>query len=129
MVAAERREELLASVGELSEDERLVISYRYFLGLSEEETATTLGCARGTVKSRALARHSQAAQSDGKGGRCLTTGGSPRREIEQSLRDLGARVEYPLHPTWHIRPPKLGRGTIPDRLAEAGAGRPSSPRG
>ena len=53
VVAAERREELLASVGELSEGERLVISYRYFLGLSEEETATTLGCARGTVKSRA----------------------------------------------------------------------------
>jgi RNA polymerase sigma factor (sigma-70 family) len=53
LVAAERREELLASVGELSEGERLVISYRYFLGLSEEETATTLGCARGTVKSRA----------------------------------------------------------------------------
>ena len=53
VVAAERREELLTSVGELSEGERLVISYRYFLGLSEEETATTLGCARGTVKSRA----------------------------------------------------------------------------
>jgi RNA polymerase sigma factor (sigma-70 family) len=53
LVAAERREELLANVGELSEGERLVISYRYFLGLSEEETATTLGCARGTVKSRA----------------------------------------------------------------------------
>jgi RNA polymerase sigma factor (sigma-70 family) len=53
VVAAERREELLASVGELSEGERLVISYRYFLGLSEEETATALDCARGTVKSRA----------------------------------------------------------------------------
>ena len=53
VVAAERREELLASVGELSEGERLVISYRYLLGLSEEETATALDCARGTVKSRA----------------------------------------------------------------------------
>jgi RNA polymerase sigma factor (sigma-70 family) len=52
VVAAEWREELLAQVGELSEGDRLVISYRYFLGLSEEETATTLGCARGTVKSR-----------------------------------------------------------------------------
>ena len=39
-------------VGELSEGERLVVSYRYFLGLSEEETATALDCARGTVKSR-----------------------------------------------------------------------------
>ncbi len=52
VVAAERREELLASVGELSEGERLVVSYRYFLGLSEEETAAALDCARGTVKSR-----------------------------------------------------------------------------
>jgi RNA polymerase sigma factor (sigma-70 family) len=52
VVATERREELLANVGELSEGERLAISYRYFLGLSEEETATALDCARGTVKSR-----------------------------------------------------------------------------
>jgi RNA polymerase sigma factor (sigma-70 family) len=52
VVAAERREELLAKVGELREGDRLVISYRYFLGLSEEETATALHCARGTVKSR-----------------------------------------------------------------------------
>ena len=51
-MAAERREELLAMLGGLSEDDRLVISYRYFLGLSEEETATALDCARGTVKSR-----------------------------------------------------------------------------
>ena len=51
-VAAEWREELLANLGGLSEGERLVISYRYFLGLSEEETARALGCARGTVKSR-----------------------------------------------------------------------------
>jgi RNA polymerase sigma factor (sigma-70 family) len=63
VVAAERREELLSSLGELSEGDRLVISYRYFLGLSEQETATTLGCARGTVKSRlsrAIARLRQA---------------------------------------------------------------------
>jgi RNA polymerase sigma factor (sigma-70 family) len=51
-VTAERREELLALVGGLSEGDRTVISCRYFLELSEEETAATLGCARGTVKSR-----------------------------------------------------------------------------
>ena len=58
-VAAERRAELLAAVGALREEDRLVIGCRYFLGLSEAETAATLGCARGTVKSRlsrALAR-------------------------------------------------------------------------
>ena len=52
VVAAERREELLSRLAALSEGDRLVISCRYFLELSEEETAATLGCARGTVKSR-----------------------------------------------------------------------------
>ncbi|HET7273233.1 MAG TPA: RNA polymerase sigma factor [Rubrobacter sp.] len=52
VVASERRKELLSSLGELSEGDRLVISCRYFLELSEAETAATLGCARGTVKSR-----------------------------------------------------------------------------
>ena len=42
-------------VGGLSEEHRLVIGYRYFLDLSEEETAAALGIPRGTVKSR-LAR-------------------------------------------------------------------------
>lgn len=52
LVASEKREVLLSSLGQLSEGDRLVISCRYFLELSEEETAATLGCARGTVKSR-----------------------------------------------------------------------------
>jgi len=51
-VAAERRAELLAALGDLREGDRLVIGCRYFLGLSEAETAATLGCAQGTVKSR-----------------------------------------------------------------------------
>ena len=52
MLAAERRSELLGALGGLREEDRLVIGCRYFLGLSEAETAVTLGCARGTVKSR-----------------------------------------------------------------------------
>ena len=43
----------------LRDDERDVVACRYFLGLSEEETAQTLGVRLGTVKSRtarALAR-------------------------------------------------------------------------
>ncbi len=51
-VDSERREELLLGVNNLGENDRMVISCRYFLELSEEETAITLGCARGTVKSR-----------------------------------------------------------------------------
>ena len=48
----EAREELLAAVNELREEDRLVIACRYFLELTEEETAATLGWRRGTVKSR-----------------------------------------------------------------------------
>ena len=51
-VVSEKREELLMNVGALGEGDQMVISCRYFLQLSEEETAATLGCARGTVKSR-----------------------------------------------------------------------------
>ena len=52
VLAAERRAELLGALGDLRDEDRLVIGCRYFLGLSEAETAATLGCARGTVKSR-----------------------------------------------------------------------------
>ena len=51
-LSRERSEELLAAVNELRDEDRLVIGCRYFLELSEEETAATLGWRRGTVKSR-----------------------------------------------------------------------------
>lgn len=52
VVATERHTELLTAVEGLREEERLVVSCRYFLELSEKETAAVLDCARGTVKSR-----------------------------------------------------------------------------
>jgi RNA polymerase sigma factor (sigma-70 family) len=48
----EQREALLAAVNSLREEDRLVITCRYFLELSEEETAAVLDWKRGTVKSR-----------------------------------------------------------------------------
>jgi RNA polymerase sigma-70 factor (ECF subfamily) len=52
--AADRidHERLLAAVGAMEAQDRLVIGYRYFLDLSEAETAEALGMPRGTVKSR-----------------------------------------------------------------------------
>jgi RNA polymerase sigma-70 factor (ECF subfamily) len=47
-----RRDLLLAAVRELPEKYRLVVTCRYFLELSEGETATVLNCPRGSVKSR-----------------------------------------------------------------------------
>ena len=52
LLTAERRRALLAAVEQLREDDRLVISCRFFLDLSERETADVLGWRHGTVKSR-----------------------------------------------------------------------------
>jgi RNA polymerase sigma-70 factor (ECF subfamily) len=55
LVAREDQERLLAAVEHLPDGHRDAIACRYFLELSEEETAAALGVRRGTVKSR-LAR-------------------------------------------------------------------------
>jgi RNA polymerase sigma factor (sigma-70 family) len=52
LLGGERREELLRALGRLRDEDRLVVACRYFLDLSEEDTAQTLGWRRGTVKSR-----------------------------------------------------------------------------
>ena len=52
LLDSERRDELLAAMARLSENDRRAIACRYFLELSEEEMAEVLECARGTVKSR-----------------------------------------------------------------------------
>jgi RNA polymerase sigma factor (sigma-70 family) len=46
------RQALLSAVESLDEDDRLVVSCRYFLELSSQETASALGIVEGTVKSR-----------------------------------------------------------------------------
>lgn len=51
-LAGERGADLLAAVNELPEDQRLAVACRYFLDLSEAETAAALGVRPGTVKSR-----------------------------------------------------------------------------
>jgi RNA polymerase sigma factor (sigma-70 family) len=59
LLAGESRTRLLEAVNALSEEHRLAVACRYFLELTEEETAAALGVRRGTVKSRlarALAR-------------------------------------------------------------------------
>ncbi len=50
--AAETRATLLEAMQRLPERERLVITYRFLLDLSEAETASALGIRPGTVKSR-----------------------------------------------------------------------------
>jgi RNA polymerase sigma factor (sigma-70 family) len=52
LLAGEEREGLLAAVERLPDEHRDAIVCRYFLELSEEETAAALGIRRGTVKSR-----------------------------------------------------------------------------
>jgi RNA polymerase sigma factor (sigma-70 family) len=52
VMAAETRAELLAALRRLGDDDREILGARFFLDLSEAETAEMLGIARGTVKSR-----------------------------------------------------------------------------
>jgi RNA polymerase sigma-70 factor (ECF subfamily) len=52
LLTSENRDQLLAAVNSLREEDRLVIACRYFLELSEQETAAALGWRLGTVKSR-----------------------------------------------------------------------------
>ena len=52
LLEREQRKALVAAVDALPEPHRLVIACRYFLELSEDETAEVLGIRRGTVKSR-----------------------------------------------------------------------------
>jgi RNA polymerase sigma factor (sigma-70 family) len=59
LLTGEQRGVLLDAVNGLRDEEREVVACRYFLGLSEDETAQALGLRLGTVKSRtarALAR-------------------------------------------------------------------------
>jgi len=55
MTDADTRDELWTALRQLPSRQREAIVCRYYLDLSEEETAAALGCRRGTVKSR-LAR-------------------------------------------------------------------------
>jgi RNA polymerase sigma-70 factor (ECF subfamily) len=52
ILSAERRTELMTALNRLRSEDREVIACRYFLDLSEEDTAAALGWKRGTVKSR-----------------------------------------------------------------------------
>lgn len=51
-LSREEGRELLRAMARLRADDRQILMYRYFLELSEAETAAVLGCPRGTVKSR-----------------------------------------------------------------------------
>jgi len=52
LLARENQEHLLAAVERLSDDHRDAITCRFFLDLTEDETAAALRVRRGTVKSR-----------------------------------------------------------------------------
>ena len=48
----ERDRALVAAMNQLKEPDRLVLAYRFLLGMNEAETAAALSCPKGTVKSR-----------------------------------------------------------------------------
>ena len=52
LLDGERHDELFAAIGRLKDEERVAIVARYFIGLSDDETAAALGVRRGAVKMR-----------------------------------------------------------------------------
>jgi RNA polymerase sigma-70 factor (ECF subfamily) len=52
VVLGEMRDEVRAALLRLRDEERMVVTCRYLLDLSEAETASALGVPAGTVKSR-----------------------------------------------------------------------------
>jgi RNA polymerase sigma-70 factor, ECF subfamily len=52
LLESEQRAQLLAAIDGLREDERVAVIGRYFIGLTDEETAAVLGVPRSTVKMR-----------------------------------------------------------------------------
>jgi RNA polymerase sigma-70 factor (ECF subfamily) len=71
VLADEQRTWLLGAVNGLRTEDREVIGARFFLDLSESETAALLGLPRGTVKSRlsrAIQRLRDGLAADGNGG-------------------------------------------------------------
>ena len=51
-VADDQRRRLLDALRDLNDRDRLVVAYRYFAEMSEQEMAAAMGCSPGTVKSR-----------------------------------------------------------------------------
>jgi RNA polymerase sigma factor (sigma-70 family) len=51
-IGLDDRRRMLAAIGRLRSADRLVLTYRWYEQLSEAEIAESLGCRRGTVKSR-----------------------------------------------------------------------------
>ncbi len=73
--AGELRRTLLRALGQLKEDDRLVVAYRYFFDLSEAEMATALDCPKGTVKSRLSRALGRLRETLAHGGTPLPVGG------------------------------------------------------
>lgn len=85
MAAVDLRDALVRLLGQLPPRQRTVIVLRYWLQLSERETATVLGCSEGGVKSsasRGMARLRElaAAWQDGDPGRRPLTGQAWERQ-------------------------------------------------
>ena len=89
-LAVQERAQLAAAVGQLREDDQLIIAARYFLGLSEAEAAIALSLQTWDGEIAAVACARTAAASTG--------GDAMSGELEQRLLALGTALDVPPAP-------------------------------
>ena len=96
LLAREHREQLLAALNGLPDDHRDAIACRYFLDLSEEETAAALGRPARARSSRASrARSSACARAGGRSdelARAAAAGARPRARLPAGARARAGRA-------------------------------------
>ena len=128
VLAAETRDQLHAALRELRDEDREVIGARYFLGLSEAETAEALALPAGTVKSRTSRRSGGCARPWPRSREDRPMADQPfvplhRRPdeaIEDALRLLSGEIDWPVAAT-SVGGPDIA-AAVAARLVEEGRG-------
>jgi RNA polymerase sigma factor (sigma-70 family) len=115
LLGVERREELLAALNRLPDHDREALACRYFLDLSEAETAAALGVRRGTVKSR-LSRALERLRAELEAASAAGEAGDARPENLGAASAAGEAGD--------ARPENLGAASA---AGEAGDARPERP--
>ena len=119
---------LLDALATLGHDDREVLVFRYVVGLTETETADSIGAPVGTVKSRSSRALTRLRRGDGSRGGSMTDPSMSDTVLIDRLADLGEQLERDLlDAADDLR--RRGRGADPRRARRARSGHRGSGAG